>query len=82
MSYGGVHEREKLSEDGVHGRELYARLHVSPDASDEDIKKAYRLYAQVYHPDKYQSPQVYYLILSNFSQTYNASISNIFLVDI
>ncbi|XP_057816315.1 chaperone protein dnaJ 13 isoform X2 [Cryptomeria japonica] len=68
MSYGGVHEREKLSEDGVHGRELYARLHVSPDASDEDIKKAYRLYAQVYHPDKYQSPQMQDIATQNFQR--------------
>lgn len=39
-------------------RELYALLHVSPEASDEEIRRAYRQWAQVYHPDKYQSPQV------------------------
>ncbi|KAJ6701063.1 CHAPERONE PROTEIN DNAJ 13 [Salix koriyanagi] len=35
-------------------RELYALLQVSPEATDEDIRKAYRHWAQVYHPDKYQ----------------------------
>nr|ATB19888.1 putative OWL1 [Juniperus drupacea] len=68
MSDGGVHGREKLGEDGVHGRELYARLHVSPDASDEDIKKAYRVYAQVYHPDKYQSHQMQDIATENFQR--------------
>ncbi|GJN19836.1 hypothetical protein PR202_gb07147 [Eleusine coracana subsp. coracana] len=40
------------------GRELYALLHLSPDASDEEIRRAYRKFAQIYHPDKYQDPQV------------------------
>lgn len=43
-------------------RELYALLHVSPQASDEEIRKAYRQWAQIYHPDK-QSPQVQPLFL-------------------
>lgn len=43
--------------DGPPNRELYALLHLSPEASDEEIRKAYRQWAQVYHPDKYQSPQ-------------------------
>ncbi|GMP95832.1 hypothetical protein CsSME_00044722 [Camellia sinensis var. sinensis] len=38
-------------------KELYALLHISPEASDEEIRKAYRQWAQVYHPDKYQSPK-------------------------
>lgn len=38
-------------------RELYALLHISPEASDEEIRRAYRQWAQIYHPDKYQSPQ-------------------------
>jgi curved DNA-binding protein CbpA len=40
------------------GRELYALLHLSPESSDEEIRRAYRQYAQIYHPDKYQDPQV------------------------
>lgn len=44
--------------DGRPDRELYALLHLSPDASDDDVKRAYRQWAQVYHPDKHQSPQV------------------------
>ncbi|XP_061973384.1 chaperone protein dnaJ 13-like isoform X2 [Populus nigra] len=41
-------------EAGPPKRELYALLQVSPEATDEDIRKAYRHWAQVYHPDKYQ----------------------------
>lgn len=39
-------------------RDLYALLNVSPEASCEEIRKAYRQLAQVYHPDKYQDAQV------------------------
>lgn len=45
-------------DDGPNNRELYALLNISPEASDEEIRKAYRQWAQVYHPDKYQAPQV------------------------
>ena len=38
--------------------DLYALLHVSHDASEEEIKRAYRQLATVYHPDKYQHEQV------------------------
>lgn len=34
------------------GQCLYAVLNVAKDASDEDIKRAYRSLAQVWHPDK------------------------------
>lgn len=45
----------KQAEDGASNRELYALLNVSPEASDEEIRKAYRQFAQVYHPDKIQA---------------------------
>ena len=38
--------------------DLYALLHVSHDASEEEIRRAYRQLATVYHPDKYQHEQV------------------------
>lgn len=47
---------------GPPNRELYALLHLSPEASDEEIRKAYRQWAQVYHPDKYQAPHVCFLL--------------------
>lgn len=49
---------EMWEKDGHPDRELYALLHLSPEASDDDIKRAYRQWAQVYHPDKHQTPQV------------------------
>lgn len=51
-------EQEGEGKGGLHDRQLYALLHVSPEASVEEIRKAYRQWAQVYHPDKYQDPQV------------------------
>ena len=51
----------KKEEDGTSNRELYALLHVSPEASDEEIRKAYRQWAQIYHPDKYQALQALFL---------------------
>lgn len=49
--------REDSKNNEPPNRELYALLHISPQASDEEIRKAYRQWAQIYHPDK-QSPQV------------------------
>ncbi|KAL8520882.1 hypothetical protein ACS0TY_011439 [Phlomoides rotata] len=59
--------------DGEHNnRQLYALLHVSPEASDEEIRKAYRQWAQVYHPDKYQSPQMKEVATENFQRVCEA----------
>jgi DnaJ family protein C protein 11 len=54
---------DAFQRDDLPARELYALLHLSPDASDDDIKKSYRQWAQVYHPDKHQTPQVSLSIL-------------------
>nr|CAB3499190.1 unnamed protein product [Digitaria exilis] len=54
------------------GRELYALLHLSPDASDEEIRRAYRQYAQIYHPDKYQDPQMKEVATENFQRIRDA----------
>ena len=35
-----------------HGFDLYEALGIQPDASEEDIKKAYRKLALVHHPDR------------------------------
>ncbi|EXC28306.1 Chaperone protein dnaJ 13 [Morus notabilis] len=55
-------------EEGPPKKELYALLHVSPEASDEEIRKAYRQWAQVYHPDKYQSPHMKVIATENFQR--------------
>lgn len=55
-------------DDGPPNRELYALLHLSPEASDEEIRKAYRQWAQVYHPDKYQAPQMKEIATENFQR--------------
>ena len=51
-------EEEVKGVGGAPNRELYALLDVSPEATDEEIRKAYRQWAQIYHPDKYQAAQV------------------------
>ncbi|KAI7995431.1 Chaperone protein dnaJ 13 [Camellia lanceoleosa] len=58
----------KEAEVGTPNKELYALLHISPEASDEEIRKAYRQWAQVYHPDKYQSPQMKDIATENFQR--------------
>ncbi|KAI6707352.1 hypothetical protein NL676_010314 [Syzygium grande] len=58
-------------EEGIAGpphRELYALLHVSPEASDEEIRRAYRQWAQVYHPDKYQDLHMKEVATQNFQR--------------
>lgn len=58
----------EAADAGPPNRELYALLHLSPDASDEDIRKAYRQWAQVYHPDKYQDPLMKETATENFQR--------------
>ncbi|XP_043697637.1 chaperone protein dnaJ 13-like [Telopea speciosissima] len=58
----------KEEEDVSPNRELYALLHISPEASDEEIRKAYRQWSQIYHPDKYQSPQMKDIATENFQR--------------
>ncbi|KAI7989389.1 Chaperone protein dnaJ 13 [Camellia lanceoleosa] len=55
-------------DNGPPNRELYALLHVSTEASDEEIRKAYRQWAQIYHPDKYQAPQMQEIATENFQR--------------
>lgn len=38
--------------------EYYAILNTSRDASEEDVRRAYRNLAQVYHPDKHTDPEL------------------------
>lgn len=53
-------------------RELYALLNLSPEASDEEIRKAYRQWAQAYHPDKYQAPHMKDIATVNFQRVCEA----------
>ncbi|KAK6935181.1 DnaJ-like protein C11, C-terminal [Dillenia turbinata] len=55
-------------EDGAQNRELYALLNISPEASDEEIRRAYRQWAQIYHPDKYQAPHMKDIATENFQR--------------
>lgn len=55
-------------DEGPKNRELYALLHLSPEASDEEIRKSYRQWAQIYHPDKYQAPQMKEIATENFQR--------------
>lgn len=59
-------------EELVAEKDLYALLHLSPEASDEEIRKAYRQWAQVYHPDKYQDLQMKDIATENFQRICDA----------
>lgn len=37
---------------------FYAVLNVAPEASDDEIRRAYRQLATTYHPDKHTDPQM------------------------
>ncbi|KNA21480.1 hypothetical protein SOVF_042810 [Spinacia oleracea] len=55
-------------DEGTPNRELYALLNISPDASTDEIRKAYRQWAQVYHPDKYQASHMKEIATENFQR--------------
>ncbi|KAM0935599.1 putative chaperone protein DnaJ 13 [Dioscorea sansibarensis] len=59
-------------EEAATDKDLYALLHISPEASDEEIRRAYRQWAQVYHPDKYQDAQMKYVATENFQKIRDA----------
>ncbi|KAJ0259740.1 Chaperone protein dnaJ 13 [Hirschfeldia incana] len=59
---------ESAARTGPQNRELYALLNLSPEASDEEIRKAYRQWAQVYHPDKSPSPLMKEVAEENFKR--------------
>ena len=42
----------------------YSVLGLTPDASDEEVKRAYRALAKKYHPDKPPWPVVLFMINS------------------
>eukprot|EP00850_Spirogloea_muscicola_P007461 SM000037S13596 [mRNA] locus=s37:787424:792215:- [translate_table: standard] len=53
---------------GLRESDPYALLHVPRDASDDDLKRAYRRWAQTYHPDKYLTPQMQEVAKHNFQR--------------
>lgn len=53
-------------------RELYAILNLSPEASSEEVRRAYRQWAQVYHPDKYQDFEMKDVANDNFQRIRDA----------
>eukprot|EP00271_Cylindrocystis_brebissonii_P023697 TRINITY_DN9974_c0_g1_i1.p1 TRINITY_DN9974_c0_g1~~TRINITY_DN9974_c0_g1_i1.p1 ORF type:complete len:321 (-),score=58.67 TRINITY_DN9974_c0_g1_i1:94-1056(-) len=60
--------------EGGPGTELYAVLHVSRDATAEEVKRSYRQLATVYHPDKYNgtSKQMLEVASENFQRIQKA----------
>ncbi|CAG7907937.1 unnamed protein product [Brassica rapa] len=61
-------EAAAAARTGPQNRELYALLNLSPEASDEEIRRAYRQWAQVYHPDKSPSPLMKEVAEENFKR--------------
>ena len=62
---------------------LYAVLNVTRDASDAEIKRAYRNLAQLYHPDKQIDPSLKQLAETSFTRiqaAYEASPAPLWLL--
>ncbi|WOL10175.1 chaperone protein dnaJ 13 [Canna indica] len=68
---GAKSSEARLEEEGLN-TELYARLHVSPSASAEEIRKAFLYWSAVAHPDKHLDPQLKDAATENFRQIVEA----------
>jgi len=60
---------------------LYARLGVEPDASDDEIRKAYKVQAQRTHPDRFPEKEAEFVaagrayeVLSKIRSTYDREL--------
>lgn len=53
-------------------RELYAILNVSPEATEEEIRRAYRRLATTYHPDKAESQELHAPAAAAFARVQEA----------
>ncbi len=51
---------------------FYATLNVARDASEEDIKRAFRQLAQAYHPDKHTDASLQADASANFTRLQEA----------
>ena len=56
--------------DKTTDKDLYETLHISKDATDEEIKRAYRRLARIYHPDINESNESK-KIFNNIRQAYD-----------